>query len=43
MHDQRHECAFDDCTSGSVCRYFKPSPEAMAELTSLLAPGGRYR
>ncbi len=24
----------------NVCRYFKPSPEAMAELTSLLGPGG---
>jgi hypothetical protein len=24
----------------NVCRYFHPSPEAIAELTSLLAPGG---
>jgi hypothetical protein len=24
-------------------RYFKPSPEAIAELTSLLAPGGINR
>jgi hypothetical protein len=27
----------------NVGRYFKPSPEAIAELTSLLAPGGRNR
>jgi hypothetical protein len=26
-----------------ACRYFKPSPEAIAELTSLLAPGGSNR
>jgi hypothetical protein len=27
----------------NVRRYFKPSPEAIAELTSLLAPGGSNR
>ena len=27
----------------NVRRYFKPSPEAIAELTSLLAPGGINR
>jgi hypothetical protein len=27
----------------NVRRYFKPSPEAIAELTSLLAPGGGNR
>ncbi len=27
----------------NVRRYFKPSPEAIAELTSLLAPGGSKR
>ncbi|MFD0032909.1 hypothetical protein ACFVJK_32495 [Streptomyces sp. NPDC127172] len=27
----------------TVRRYFKPSPEAAAEITSLLAPGDRRR
>jgi hypothetical protein len=27
----------------NVRRYFKPPPEAIAELTSLLAPGGGNR
>jgi hypothetical protein len=27
----------------NVRRYFEPSPEAIAELTSLLAPGGSNR
>jgi hypothetical protein len=27
----------------NVRRYFKPSPEAIAEVTSLLAPGDRRR
>jgi integrase/recombinase XerC len=27
----------------NVRRYFKPSPEAISELTSLLAPGDAHR
>ena len=27
----------------NVCQYFHPSPEAIAELTSLLAPGDTRR
>jgi hypothetical protein len=39
----RYLAAGDMFGSGGPTPYFKPSPEAIAELTSLLAPGDNRR